>query len=358
MNNQKQKYIFDGIQALRFLAALMVVVTHSTFYASERLGTGGSTWTSGAKGVDIFFVISGFIMVISARNLIGSANDWKIFLQKRLIRVVPLYWIATTFKVVTLLFLANLVLHAELDWWVIFKSYFFVPSKNIDGEISTFLGVGWTLVFEMFFYIVFTLSLALRKNIYQFVGGVLIFFTLLSFIRGDDYSAWWFLMDQMVLEFYFGMLIGYFTLKGKKIPKNAAIISFFFSLYYLLFSDNLLNLPQILQNGIPATILVWSTISLEANIKGRLPRFVLFFGTASYSLYLFHPLVAPLAPVILNKLSIGSFPISIFFSITIAMIVSAFVYLWIEKPLTNLIRRNQKHVKHSKQNFNRVSKIT
>ena len=156
MNNYK----FDGIQALRFIAAIMVVCTHSFLYASERLGQGSFSWAVGAKGVDIFFVIIGFVMVISSRYLVSVDDGWKEFFKKRLIRVAPLYWAATSFKLIVLLLAANFVLHAKLDWWMILKSYFFIPSHNIDGEIKPFLGVGWTLVFEMFFlFSVFSVSI-------------------------------------------------------------------------------------------------------------------------------------------------------------------------------------------------------
>jgi len=338
MNNCR----FDGIQALRFLAAIMVVFTHSIFYASERLGQGEFSWGTGAKGVDIFFVISGFVMVISSRFLVFSEDGWKIFLQKRLIRIVPLYWAATTFKLVVILLISSLVLHAKLDWWVIAKSYLFVPSHNLDGEIKPFLGVGWTLVFEMFFYLVFSISLLLRKNIYLFVGIVLLIFSMLSLFRGDNFSPWWFLMDPIILEFYAGMIIGYFTLKNKFIPKIPSIIVSTISLVYLFVSPNVLSLPRILEHGFPSAMLVWSIVSLEVYLQGKIPRSLIFFGAASYALYLFHPLVAPLAPVVLKKLSIGVFPISVLLSVTIAMTVAALVHRWLELPSTQFLRNRMR----------------
>ena len=332
-------YRFDGIQALRFLAAIMVVFTHSFFYASERLGQGEFSWSMGAKGVDIFFVISGFVMVVSSRFLVSSEGGSKIFLRKRLIRIVPLYWVATTFKVAVILLMASLVLHAELDWWVIVKSYFFIPSQNVDGEIKPFLGVGWTLVFEMFFYLVFSISLFLRKNIYQFVGVVLLVFSILSLFRGENYSPWWYLMDPIILEFYAGMIIGYFTLKNKFIPSVLSVGTLIVSLAYLFFSSNALGLPRILESGFPSAMLVWSVISLEVYLQGKIPRSIMFLGAASYALYLFHPLVAPLAPVILKKLSIGTFPVSVLLSITIAITAAVLVHRWFELPLTQLLQK-------------------
>lgn len=336
-------YRFDGIQALRFLAAIMVVITHSFFYASERLGAGELSWSAGAKGVDIFFVISGFVMVITSQKFVNFKGSWKDFLTARLIRIVPLYWTATTVKLVVLLLMSSVVLHANFDWWMIFKSYFFVPSRNIDGEIRPFLGVGWTLVFEMFFYLVFTTALLFRKNIYIFVGVFLFIFSLLSIYKEDNYSPWWYLMDPIILEFYFGMIIGYFTLNNKYIPHFfSAAILLPLALAYLFLSKNTLYLPRIVENGIPAAILVWSVISLEVYLQGKIPRPVMFFGAASYALYLFHPLIAPLAPEVLKRMDITNFSLSVSFSIIIAMTTSAVIFRYFEQPLTSFLRKKNR----------------
>lgn len=339
MVGTRSSYRFDGIQALRFLAAIMVVFTHSLLYASERLGVGDFRWSVGGNGVDIFFVISGFVMVISSRYLIDTDDGWRVFLKKRIVRIVPLYWGATSFKLLVLLLMSSVVLHADLNWWTIFKSYFFIPSKNIDGDIKPFLGVGWTLVFEMFFYVIFTIALLLRQNIYKFVGLVLLAFSIASLFRGADYSPWWYLMNPIILEFYSGMILGYLALNNRFMPSPIALALFILSLAHLLLAPNIFDLPRVLQVGIPATVLVWSTLSLEGFFQNKIPRPILFFGAASYALYLFHPLVAPLAPVILAKLSIGSVTVSVFFSVTLALVTSAIVHVWFEKPVTKFLSR-------------------
>jgi len=338
LNNQNN-HRYDGIQALRFFAAFLVVVTHSTIYATQRLGVGGEPWGLGSKGVDIFFVISGLVMVISSRFLVGTFDGWKIFLKNRIVRIVPLYWGATTFKLVVLLMASSLVLHAELDWWYIIKSYFFIPSENVDGKILPLLGVGWTLVFEMFFYTVFTIALLLRKNIYIFVGVVLLAFSVASIFREENYSAWWFLMNSIILEFYMGMIVGYFALKNKHLPVSVALVTIAVSLFILFTPLSALQLPRFIASGIPAVMLVWSFVSLEKYLQGRIPRFIMFYGAASYALYLFHPLIAPLAPEILKRLFIGNFTLSVLFSISIAMVASAVVYRWFEVPVTNYLRK-------------------
>jgi peptidoglycan/LPS O-acetylase OafA/YrhL len=86
------------------------------------------------------------------------------FTIKRLIRIVPMYWIATTIKVAALIAAPAVVLHATLDPSRIIMSYFFLPSVTPDGRWEPILGVGWTLVFEMFFYLLFAVALFVKKT--------------------------------------------------------------------------------------------------------------------------------------------------------------------------------------------------
>ncbi|MSR34058.1 MAG: acyltransferase [Phycisphaerales bacterium] len=88
--NQEIK-TYTGIQALRFVAAMLVVLAHSTAMVNERMHLDMFKWRAGWSGVDSFFVISGFVMAFSSGSLMTRANDWKIFLMRRLIRIVPLY---------------------------------------------------------------------------------------------------------------------------------------------------------------------------------------------------------------------------------------------------------------------------
>jgi exopolysaccharide production protein ExoZ len=88
---------FLTIQALRAVAALLVVLLHAFETWGERVDPAapGVNWDNGAAGVDIFFIISGFVMVISSRRLVDQAGAWLIFLRHRVVRIVPLYWLLT-----------------------------------------------------------------------------------------------------------------------------------------------------------------------------------------------------------------------------------------------------------------------
>lgn len=105
---------YDSIQALRFIAALLVVVTHSTFYAADRLDPDFFVWKGGTVGVDIFFVISGFVMMITASPFQRIPGGWRYFAMRRITRIVPMYWIATTAKIATLVVLPGVAINSAL----------------------------------------------------------------------------------------------------------------------------------------------------------------------------------------------------------------------------------------------------
>jgi len=329
------KYL--GLQILRITAACMVVVTHSTFYAHERLDQKFGVWQRGATGVDIFFVLSGFVMIFTSVKLIGNPSGWKIFAEHRIVRIVPMYWIATSIKVIALLVTSGYVLHARFDIAKTLESYLFIPSANVDGEIRPVLGVGWTLNFEMFFYFLFTMALLLRKNVYRLVGFVLTLLAIGAFFCQPNWPPVSFYLSTMVVEFFFGMLIAKMCLSNMTIAWYLALpllcCSFFFLLTPWLHSKVLLNLP----NGIAAGLIVYATVCLE-DYCGRVPRLVLYGADASYVIYLFHPLIAPLVPTVLMKMHVLNPWLSVACSVSVALIAGGIVHRTIETPISNWLR--------------------
>lgn len=331
---------YDGVQALRFFAALLVVVTHSYFYASERLGAGQMLWDNGTRGVDIFFVISGFVMVVSSHNLIDAPLGWAKFAIQRVTRIVPLYWLVTFFKVVVMLLSTGFVLHSTLDLGNVVKSFLFIPYTVTPDKIGVLVGVGWTLVFEMFFYFVFSFALLIRANIYIFVGVIMGLLSALSLALPEKHTAWMFLFQPLVLEFWFGMLVGYFALNNKFIAfRYAAIVSILAALWIVIFPGGLDPMASMMVIGIPATLLVYSVVSLEPYLRNKIPNVILFFGAASYSLYLFHPIIVPIVPTLLNKLHVPEIFLSVPLSLLVALVTAAFVYRYIELWITHALRQ-------------------
>ncbi|WP_271165518.1 acyltransferase family protein [Brevundimonas intermedia] len=331
---------YEGIQCLRLVAALMVVFVHSSFYASERLVPGFPVWARGTSGVDIFFVISGFVMFYTYPKIRDKSLAALEFFSRRIIRIVPAYWAVTSIKIIVMLIIPGAALHAELgNWDFIAKSYFFIPSYNMDGRIEPMLGVGWTLLFEMFFYLVFSIALLFRFNPLWFCSVVLVPLAVLSIYRQPGWPAASLYLSPLLLEFLIGMLIAKVADKVSIWPWLAigGVVSGLFVLTIVPAAEGLLG--HFFVNALPAGVLVLSVVALERHIQGRVPSAVLLLGAASYSLYLIHPIVAPAVPQVLAKLGIYLPWVSIFGSVLAALIAAAMMYLVFEKPLTSKLSR-------------------
>ena len=329
---------FIGIQALRFFAATLVVITHSTFYTHERLDRTVNIWAQGTRGVDIFFVISGFVMLYSSQKLLGTISAGSIFLQRRFLRIVPLYWLLTSAKIFLLVTTAGLALHSVLSFKTVLTSYLFLPAKNFDGKIEPLIGVGWTLNFEMLFYYLFAAALFLRRNVFLVVGPVLLALTLGAFFRTPAWPTASAFVNPIVLEFLIGMLIAQLCLKEIYLPKMLAVTGVITALPLLLFGhDQSWVLAKLLMSGMPAALIVWSVASLQ-EMRGLVPAWMLFLGDASYSIYLIHPFVSPLPPVVMSRLHIHISWLSVVAGVTIGLGAGCLLHQFVELPLTKLLK--------------------
>lgn len=332
---------YDSIQALRFIAAFTVVVTHSSFYTFERLSQALGIYTAGANGVRLFFVISGFVMILSSTRLEGEPLGWRAFALRRIVRIVPIYWAINGIKLAIMLATSGAVLHAKLDWLFIAKSLFFIPAVNVDGHMHPFLGVGWTLNFEIFFYLLFALALFTRINPIRFLAPVFIVLTILYPVtRQNDWPVpFQFWADPIVLDFLAGMVLARIVQRGAfRLPAPLALLLIIVGLTYL-FGD----VPRIgtygmirfsLMMTLASLAVVAGAVALDHRIAPYVPKVALFLGGASYALYLIHPIVAPFPPMILAKIGFHQPLLAILSSITVAMIAGAIAYRFVEEPMT------------------------
>jgi exopolysaccharide production protein ExoZ len=155
-----------GIQILRGLAALLVLI-HHVLEESQPLFGGhipSPLVLLGASGVDIFFVISGFIMYYTNRHRFGRKDAPVDFLGRRIIRIVPLYWLCTI--AVVLLQIGGLYAHKKITGTTLGLSLLFLPNANIVH------GVGWTLNYEMYFYAILAIWLFGSTTPRSGIGGV------------------------------------------------------------------------------------------------------------------------------------------------------------------------------------------
>jgi len=279
--------MIKNLQCLRAFAAINVVYFH-TLLASESYGISVSilsiigTW--GQNGVDIFFVLSGFVMI---HTQIQKPKKIHEFYFSRLNRIVPIYWLITLFIVLIYFLLPDIFRNLTLDIKKIISSLFFT-SHIVTGTFPI-ISVGWTLEWEMLFYFIFGLSLFL-KDIRKII--ILIFlFMLLIFT---------FSKTLLIFEFFLGVLIGY-TYNKIKLSQINGLIILIIGIILLLLSINSgfdpqkyllvagFKLDRFFIWGIPSAFIVLGAVYYRQISNS----FLIYLGDASYSIYLVQVLTIP-----------------------------------------------------------------
>lgn len=323
----------------------------------------------GAAGVDVFFVISGFIMVHTNRDLSRSAAQ---FWLDRIIRIVPLYWLLTLLLVVILQTGAAPAGLHKADAGDILSSLFFIPDIRADGAPEPVLSLGWTLNYEMFFYAIFGLTLFLRSMALSVLVLALLFSALA--VAGlavpglaSDVHAVRFYTHPIMLEFVAGaalaLAFGRGWLSNWPAPRVAGWALAVAGAGAILATELVpAGVEQVwtwrvLFYGAPALLIVAGVLVLhEAGVRSRGQAW-LALGAASYSIYLIHPLVMhPVAvlmgkagrhPVVaswLDAIPGGQLPWHWAVAVVVACVLSAtlagfLLYRLVEVPVQAAIRR-------------------
>src|SRR6185295_2076908 len=181
-------------------------------------------FSAGAAGVDLFFVISGFIMVYASDELFARARAPSFFLTRRLARIVPLYWAATAAALVCLVVFRYANALDQLTWQTLVASLLFVPWPRPDGMMLPVHMLGWTLNYEMFFYVVFAVALTLtRRNAVVAVTALFLVLVIAGrlFALPQPLAFW---CDPVILEFCFGMMIALAYREGFRLWRAAAAV--------------------------------------------------------------------------------------------------------------------------------------
>jgi exopolysaccharide production protein ExoZ len=339
---------FLTIQALRAVAALLVVFLHAFETWGERVDPGapGVNWDNGAAGVDIFFIISGFVMVISSRRLVDQADSWRIFLRHRIVRIVPLYWLLTTAKIVAVMVLGGVVLRTSLDFKSVAGSYLFLPVTDSAGHFRPVLPVGWTLTYEFLFYLFFAAALAIRVDVLCIVIPGLGLVAIAALIRTETWPAWTILFDTIVVEFVFGVALAKWTLQGFRLPPAIAGILVLVGFVSILIAPMVSENTRVLTWGIPAFAIVAGAVSLEPFVATALQRWLLTLGDASYSIYLSHGFVLPALGLLFARFAWPG-PWTEGLAITLCLVFGSVigwgVFILIETPMLRALRRGRPH---------------
>jgi exopolysaccharide production protein ExoZ len=320
-----------SIQQLRGLAAMLVVFHHSNA-ATGWLFAPFAGLKFGIAGVDIFFVISGFIMYVAARR--ERAGE---FLVKRVIRVVPLYWIA-----IATLVLMRLAHFGEPDLTAttIAKSLFFVPYRfdPTSWHVYPVLVPGWSLNIEMFFYLLFAIGLLLRRPA-AFSTIAILAAVMIGLVAHPSSAVPFTYTRSIMLEFVVGLGVAWAyencrlaRWMGLALPLGALLI---------LASDGL-PFDDALTRSLGGIAVVVGALALEAHGTRLKARLATMIGDASYSIYLFHIMVLMLVSRVMPHVPLHGWPQYLMFMATVFVCVVAAgyaIFRLVEKPLTHVLRR-------------------
>ena len=288
-----------SLEILRAIAAVAVVLFHTSRHYSIKGATFLGGWfDAGFFGVDIFFVLSGFVIYYTSYSKIGASAAAFPFFVKRLLRIYPAYWLLLFAPMGVLFLMAPQFLPYAQPFtdgsWV--RSFFLLFGHPELTQIS------WTLSFEMYLYTLF--ALVIWKPQLKWLGFGIAFLSLLQLgfnVFADFPYLKRFYFSTLNVEFLLGVVAAYMVAHHKEvISRNWTWFFLLFGIAGILYSASIpvsvpyLNGYRVLFFGLPAALLIWSLVQLEVTgaLKLQWPIWILV-GNASYALYLIHsPLVS------------------------------------------------------------------
>ena len=332
---------FASIQALRGVAVLLVMLYHGNWNLSAidpRHDPRVRMYQGLASGVDIFFIISGFVMITSNLARRGEAASGGNFMKRRLERIVPLYWLVTTLA---------LLIHATAPFYSIrpylglgqvAASYLFIPAFEVP-----IVPPGWTLTAEMLFYLLFAVALWCRVRPMILATLILFGLALLHPLAHHSLTAAS-LTQEVMLEFAFGMGLAHLVAAGYRLRSGWAWLLLLVGTLALLSGAHGHHLWRSLYWGVPALGIVAGAVSLESSGRTRMPGWLLILGNASYSLYLVHMLVVwILTGIVLRHGWHGALVDALFLVVYLASAttVGLLCYRHVELPMIRYFRRKR-----------------
>lgn len=324
-----------SIQYLRAFAALLVVFAHAHDQLRVAIPYNAKL---GHFGVDIFFVISGFIMVvISDRRAPGPLD----FMIDRIRRIVPIYWFYTTVVAILAIVAASAFRNTEFTLAHYVQSLFFIAHEQPGNPDATspLLRLGWTLNYEMFFYAIFATAIALSFRHRMLITGIVILTLVVLGWLVEAGVVWRFYTGSIMIEFVAGMVLGALFVNRGAPPTRLAPLFWIAAIASLGWVEAIEweRSTRGLFYGIPATLLVYLTLSIRATGSGPIGKGLKSLGDASYTIYLFHLFPLAALRIAWNLLDLPKTLMGNFIFVALAMVVVAgtgvVAYRMIERPI-------------------------
>jgi exopolysaccharide production protein ExoZ len=341
------------LQVLRAIAVFSVVLYHVNSILTKKYGPPSflnGIFDSGYAGVDLFFVLSGFVIALTHWDDIGKSERVGRYALRRVIRILPLYWIVVGSKLVLGPVLGITDAAAPTQSEVIRGLLLLPQARSFSTE--RMLGLSWTLTFEMLFYVGFGLCMAFGR---RFVIGICaIAFVLCQarllgvFTLADDAVLRSLFSHQVIFEFFFGVAIAWAyrnrfiwcprLLVAMGIASSATSIAGYQS---GIFTDN----QRMITFGLSAALLVAGCVGMETTRPRVVPKFLIDFGDASYATYLAHGSTIAIVAVVLRKLPLLDGPSTLTRNVIgVACVAAACVtghllHTRVEKPILRFLRK-------------------
>ncbi len=340
------KQTLYSLQFLRAFAVILVIFSHIR-HKQDTAAHYGFQWLEwfnfGEYGVDIFFVISGFIIAYISPKARHSLLDVFNFMMKRIFRIMPLYYTVTLIALCVWFIQPELVNSSSPSSTVILPSFFLWPTEG-----RFLFQSGWTLSYEMYFYLIFGFTLLLARWQYRILSTFLVISLFIGILVPIQDPVLKLMTSHHLAEFLGGYL--FYKLAHKQIGAQVYLgmtmigVGVTFLLSHALITNSFLLSLYVW--GFPAMMIVFGFLLSEGHYK--IPNLFLKLGDSSYSIYLTHALALPvltkiwysLAPQTSNNTlaSIGNLGF-ILFSLGATLLIGVIVFHIYEKPLGKKINR-------------------
>jgi exopolysaccharide production protein ExoZ len=333
---------YESIQYLRGISAVMVIFYHAAIQSAAISGL--YVPTSGKFGVDIFFVISGFVMWTGVS---GRRTNPVIFLKKRFCRIVPLYWGFTLIAALIALLMPGLLRSTIFSLPHLAASLAFIPwinpaasSPELIERLTPVVTPGWTLNFEMLFYAMFASILMLPR--YLMFLALCLEMVLLHYCAvalGGQTPLAQFYAQGVMFEFLFGVAVAILNAHYRPPMRLIAVALVLAALPVLLWADLVQPVEsRWLWLGIPAAVLVAALVGMEN--AGWMPRadWLGRIGAGTYSIYLSHVFVIAAARIVIQLSGAAGWMMQPLVFVPLAIVASVgvgmCVHYRIERPVT------------------------
>lgn len=333
------------IHALRFIGAAMVLFSHLKL---EQMHKGHPitdlTRIPWQSGVDLFFIVSGFIMYYLGRDRFARPGAPREFIVHRIVRITPTYWITTTALLIIMVAQEHLVRRSGLNAGMIIGSYTFLPLPDTDGTFFPIFGGGWTLNFEMFFYAMFAIALHFGRR--TGMAFLVLLFTALAAIgmaTRIDAPILVFYTQPIILEFLYGMLLAHFFLRNVRFGMPVRLLLIAAGILLLSAAGHLGlkdDYTRPFWAGIPGLLIAAGfVLGKDMDKHSPLARLFIEGGGLSYALYLTHMFSVRSVSILWAKLHLPLGWAFILAAFPVAMIAAYAFYRFVEIPLLEYLRK-------------------